>query len=50
MIKGGGREVEIWVVGVSGTHSPSGSQGGFSENVKYPPVIRVFAITHCEKV
>lgn len=29
VIKGGGRKVENWVVGVSGTHSPSGSQGGF---------------------
>ena len=29
VIEGSGREVEIWVVGESGTHSPSGSQGGF---------------------
>ena len=42
VIEGSGREVEIWVVGESGTHSPSGSQGAFSGNVKYPGVIRVF--------
>lgn len=29
VIEGSGREVENWVVGESGTHSPSGSQGGF---------------------
>ena len=42
VIEGSGREIENWVVGESGTHSPSGSQGGFSGNVKYPGVIRVF--------
>ena len=29
VIKGGGREVEIWVVGESGTHSPSGNTDRF---------------------
>ena len=42
VIEGSGREVENWVGRLSGTHSPSGSQGGFSGNVKYPGDIRVF--------
>ena len=36
VIEGSGREVEIWVGRLSGTHSPSGSLGRFSGNVKYP--------------
>ena len=46
VIEGNGREIENWVVGESGTHSPSGSQGGFSGNVKYPPGYKGYLQLH----